>query len=109
MVAYANIQTGKIVGAKKGTLVYYHEKGHIEFARSKKGMSLHFWQSALSDWTTNLIILSILLLIVSRLYCLIGVALACIFKGSCYVIDLYEERWCWRYAHVQLRESNLKS
>lgn len=91
--AHCDLETGKISGCKKGTWLWYHEKGHLVFNSSTKTSFLILVQSYCFD----LWMLGIMLSIAYKWF--IGITGLI---WSCYIgITLYEEYWCNQYAYKQ--------
>lgn len=87
---YVDTKTKKIFGCKPYSRVWWHEKGHIDFAITPLGAKLHLTQSNLLQFFFVSLLAAILwkpLVIISGIILLIY-----------FTIDLYEESWCWRYA-----------
>jgi hypothetical protein len=101
MPGYVNTQTKKIIGVKKGTLEYFHERGHIAYANSESGIKTNYYQGVVFHITIVLILMA-LLVDVFRLVAPISFLLYLLF-------DLYEEQWCWNYARTKLSRYNKKS
>lgn len=94
-MANVNTQTGKIIGTPNNSLVWWHEKGHIEFAQSDYGQRWHYIQSVLFI----LLITSLSLSFYIDFFRLVNLLLV----GSYLLIDCYEEIWSWAYAYIKLR------
>jgi len=45
MAAKINLRTGKIIGAEKGTFAFYHEKGHLAYDNSDRGITNGVYQN----------------------------------------------------------------
>lgn len=89
-MAHCDTKTEKIYGCKPKSRVWYHEIGHIKFAKSEKGSRLHNAQNSLLHFFFVSLLISILwkpLVILPSLFLLIY-----------FLIDLYEEKKCWEYA-----------
>lgn len=97
-MAVVDLATGKIVGAKEGSKVYYHELGHLEFNKSEKGIlySYYVWFSSFM----TIIFLTISLFIHHWLV----KAYALIFCSMMIYYYLYEEIWCWRFAFKEMKK-----
>lgn len=39
MAAKVNVRTGKIIGAEKGSFAWFHEKGHLVYDNSDRGIT----------------------------------------------------------------------
>ena len=96
----ADIQTGKITGCKEGSLVWFHEKGHIEYNNSERGSRNSFLQQ--SALINGIFFLCLALFInpfkFLALFCLL------IYLG----LNFYEEHWCWRYARIHFQANQYK-
>ena len=93
MVGAVNLKTGKIVGCKENSLAWYHEDGHKVFNNNEKGIKLQLIQ----NWSIKFFFIFMWALYKYRSYYLwlpSGVFLLIYF-----LVDLYEECWCWRYAY----------
>ena len=100
-MAYANLNTGKVYGANKGSKKYYHEIGHLKFEeefkfgwiiRTSQDLSLKFliFFTAFeclyqSNFFKSLIILTISIYIIS---------------------EMIEEELCWKYARAKIRKKD---
>ncbi len=95
MTGICDVRTGKIIGVKKNSLSYWHEKGHIKFAKTDLGMRNQFYMD-------HFLILTILFLVISSLTKHIYfklLPLAGIFLY--FALYFYEEVWCWRFIYVK--------
>ena len=92
MGAIVDITTGKIIGAKEGTKVWYHEVGHLEFSKSDFGIRFHYWQQNIFVWVVATILIALLIGIKALI--IIPVLLFMTWN----IMELYEEWWCWKYA-----------
>ena len=102
-MAYCDTETGEIVGARPGTLTYYHEEGHLQFPDTKIGKTFRFREE------------------MSRTFMPIPTSLAILFPSFQTHIALavfviywlflyeYEEYWAWRYAFKKRRYVNEKN
>lgn len=99
-MAYADLMTGKIYGAKKGTLKYFHEEGHLRYEDNESGRRIRMLQEVSSDSVvTSLVIFIIYPCFVFKLLVLI------IFLLKIYS-NMKEEWDCWKYAKYKLNEVN---
>ena len=97
MTAAVNLKTGKIIGCKENSLAWHHEKGHIVFNNSAKGIKIQLTQ----NWSIKFFFIMIWALYKYRSYYIwlpAGILLLIYF-----LIDVYEECWCWKYAYKQIR------
>ena len=92
MTAFCDTSTQEIYGCKKGSYVWWHEKGHLIFSRSLEGAKLHLFQ----QYILLTFFLAIIIAIAS-IDKLIGLMVAIPF--TIYIgIEFAEEIWCWKYA-----------
>ena len=96
-MAIVNTQTGKIIGCKKGSLTWWHEKAHIIYNNSDQGMKNSFWAECFFYITPAFIILY--LLFHNIFYAISMVISYMFFLGFL----IYEELWCWSYARRKKR------
>ena len=92
MTAFVDLLTGKIVGAKKGTITYFHEEGHVVYNKSDKGMRNAYREQSYFLVTVVFLVIAVLS---NGIY--IKTAALC----SCTIFlyfHFYEEAWCWKYA-----------
>lgn len=92
---HVNLDTNKIFNCKKGSRIWWHEKGHIEYNKLEISGRLYIlqhlffiiWMFAvtLSHFNSYMLILS--------LPCLI------FYVG----VEVYEESWCNEYANKHLK------
>jgi len=97
---HCDISTGKIYGCKKGSKDYYHEHAHLVFNDSQLGSTLKLWQGyAIDFWmiTTTLTFLDkfMIWLVVPLMLFSVGA-------------EVYEERWCNKYADKMLTQKTKK-
>lgn len=87
---HVDLSTGKIYNCKKGSKLWWHEKGHIEYNKTNlsgtvqitQNFALYFWMISVTLSTLNKYML--FLSIPTMLYYI-----------GC---DMFEEWWCNRYA-----------
>lgn len=103
MAATINLSTGKIVGCKKGSFAWWHEKGHMVYNNSEFGLRRSYLQEMWLYVAITMAILSIPFRI--GLFWLL--ALVSIISFWWYFI--YEERWCNAYARIKLRKGGKKN
>ena len=105
-MAHVNLKTGRIYGAKKGTLTYYHELGHLAFSKTAKGERVRLRQELSKD------ILNVIFLGAFWFYNIaptISKVVVALFVFRWLYFYNYEEVWCWRYAfkmRTKLKEMN---
>lgn len=98
-MAYVDLTTKKIVGAKEGTLTYYHEQAHLEYDNTRYGEIVRTVQ----DFTNRLLIVLIVLAIITNTmnkfvflnYLLVGVLFINI------ISEIKEEVDCWKRARIK--------
>lgn len=91
MIPHCDLATGKIYGCKKGSWMWWHEKGHIEFNRLPSTSQLKLWQGVIM-WAW---MFSVTLSVVNKFMLVITIPTMIGYIG----IDVYEERWCNSYAN----------
>lgn len=101
-MAITDLETGKIIGCKKGTITWWHEKAHLLYNRSEKGMTINFWSQ-------SCLVMTIVYLTIHAFWDIIFWALAAgvscaIFLG----LYIYEEVWCWNYANKKVNGDKKK-
>ena len=98
IVPHCDLKTGKIYGCKKGSFLWWHEKGHLKFNTLSSTSTLKVFQDyAFAFWmfSVTLSILNIYMLIIS------------IPTMFFYLwVDIYEERWCNKYANSKINRNN---
>ena len=85
-----NLDTGKIVGAEEGSLSWWHEDGHKVYNDSDKGIK----NGLKKQWIFDFFLCSLIFTSIWWYFAFLSGVLFVIYKG----FDLYEERWCWKYA-----------
>ena len=90
-MSYVNLENKKIVGASEGSLAWWHEKGHIIYNQSEKGIKNSYRMSFSFYLALTLIILTI----ASNISPIFSV----VFIFGFWWYFIYEEIWCWNYAH----------
>lgn len=88
--AYVDTKTNKIYGCKKYSLAWWHEKGHIIYAKSKYGSRLHYYQENLLRF--------LMVSIVGGLFFDFSKWIALFILVAYMYMDVFEENWCWNYA-----------
>jgi hypothetical protein len=104
MAAKINLRTGKIIGAEKGTFAWYHEKGHLVYDDSERGITNGVYQN-------GALYASLLFLLLGDLSIVYKI-LAGLSIGTLIGLALYEEIWCNIYASDMMdkkEESKLKN
>lgn len=89
-IPHCDIETGKIYNCNPYSRIWWHEKGHLEFSKSKLGSGLQMCQGILFDFW----MLSITLAMMNKYMLWIALPIMLIYLG----IDIYEEHWCNKYA-----------
>jgi uncharacterized iron-regulated membrane protein len=92
MTAFVDTDTGIIYNAKKGTKVWWHEKGHLAFKISHSGATMQMW--AEQHW--DLLILFLVVALFSSWLIWKILAVYCLLVKT--YADIYEERFCWKFA-----------
>lgn len=92
-MAIVDIRTGKIIGCKKGTLTWWHEKAHIIYNDSARGMRNSFQQYTFLILTISFLVVHLIAPILYYKIC--AVISLLLFLGY----TIYEECWCWCYAY----------
>lgn len=90
-MSYVDLKTKKIVGAKEGTLSYYHEEGHIAFNEMDKGVKTGYRQQFYLYTTMTSFILGFFF---SKALLYSSLAFLVLF----WYYFIYEEIWCWKFA-----------
>lgn len=94
MAAKINLRTGKIIGAEEGSFAWWHEKGHLEYDNSEKGITNGVNQNVA-------LYCSLLFLVLDNFYSIFGI-LATISVFYLISLVIYEETWCNAYAREQM-------
>jgi hypothetical protein len=90
MTAKVNLTTGKIVGCKENSKEWFHEKGHLEYNNSEKGIHISYWTG--------------LAFYASVFFLIIGFKLdSLLFFAIWFWGFIYEEYWCWKYSEKHFR------
>lgn len=95
-MAYVDLEKEEIYGCRKGSLIYFHELGHIEYHKTTKGNNNDFSRESMKTLTIVFSILGHFHSII--LYVGIGYLLAWIYYAA------YEELWCWKWAIKKSKE-----
>ena len=104
-MAHVNLETGKIYGAKKGSLSYGHELGHLAFRKTAKGERIALREELSKD---------MLLVIFLGGFWFYNIAPSVVkFVLAFFVLRWlyyynYEEVWAWSYAFKIRNKKRLK-
>lgn len=91
-MAIVDTKSGKIIGAKKGSLTWWHEKGHIYYNNSNVGIRLQLIQS-------NMLFYTLLGLVIHIYWSHWTVKVFATLSFTTFIgLHFYEELWCWVYA-----------
>jgi len=93
--AFVDLNTGEIVGAKKGTRQYFHEEGHLKYHKTEKGMRNSFREQMTFQFGVYIAVLSFILPTLKYI--------AVIVMTISFYYFYYEEKWCWKYADNKLK------
>lgn len=96
-MSYTNLGTGKIVGAKKNSFKWWHERGHQVFNNLDAGIKVSYKQ----DFYLKMSITSVIFGQVSKSF----YYAAFVFIILHWIYFLYEEYWCWNYAFKNVRRN----
>lgn len=96
MTSHVDLTTGKIYGCKRGSFAWFHEKGHIEFNKTKLSGDLKVWQGII----LYLWMFSVTLAIINKFMLILAIPLVLFYIG----VDVYEERWCNNYAKLNYKK-----
>ena len=104
-MAHVNLRTGKIYGAKKGSLSYNHELGHLAFGKTPGGERVRLREELSKD------LLNVIFLGGFWFYHIAPqttkIVLTFFVMRWLYYYN-YEEAWCWRYAFRLRNKKRLK-
>lgn len=89
--------TKKIIGAKRDTLTWWHEKGHMEYEKNPKCMEKDFSRQTMFKMAYFFIILALFINIAK--WMALGFFIANIYYA------IYEEVWAWVYAFKHKKKS----
>lgn len=92
--------TKEIVGAKKGTLVWWHEKGHMEYEKNPETSKKDFTRQSMWKCAVFFTVLALFIDILKYF------AIMFLFTNIYYALS--EEAWCWKYAIKKHRKQELK-
>jgi len=91
MHPHSDIATEKIYGCKRGSWIWWHEKGHIEFNKLEKTSTLLMWQQyAFLFW-----MISTTLSVINKFMLFISIPTLLFYFG----VIIYEEVWANNYAN----------
>jgi hypothetical protein len=105
-IPHCDLSTGKIYGCKKGSRVWWHEKGHFKFNKLESTSRLLLYQGYAFKYWMTFTTLSLILIVktnnswISWLFIIPSL----FFFLSWLAIDVYEELWCWWYANTRLKK-----
>ena len=92
IMAFVNLITEEIYGCKEGGLVWFHEKGHIEFNKTELGNKVDFWKGNIFQIIIGFIVVAVY---TDRdFFKQVSLALLIVYL----FLYLFEEVWCWFYA-----------
>lgn len=100
-MAFVDTESGKIYGAEEYSLKWFHERGHIEYQKSWKGIKNSFTAQSLFKLTIFFTVLGLFTFLFKMLA--LSALLAWIAFG------IYEEIWCWNYAFKMKKAMEGKS
>lgn len=94
-MAIVDVNSGKIIGCKPGTLTYWHEQGHILYSRKNFGMTLQFYGQ-------GFFVISVGVLVLNVFYNTLLVKVWIVVSFLLFLAtSLFEELWCWSYAFTK--------
>jgi hypothetical protein len=99
--SFVDLNQKIIVGAKKNTLTWFHEEGHIKYNESEEGMRRDFNKQSFFNSTIFFIVIT--------LFINIGKYFAAFSYLCVTYYSFYEEIWCWRYAFKKMKKIKLKN
>ncbi|HKL24182.1 MAG TPA: hypothetical protein VJ912_02505 [Candidatus Nanoarchaeia archaeon] len=100
-MAFVDTETGKIYGVKEYSLKWFHERGHIEYQKSWKGIKNSYTAQSLFKITIFFTVIGLF----SNLFKIL--ALSALLGWI--ILGLYEEIWCWVYAFKRKKAMEGKS
>ena len=95
MGGVVDLRTGKIIGCEKNSFAWFHEKGHIEFNSTEKGIRINYKREMFSN-------LGVLFMLVA-FFVNFAKYVAAIYIGIAIYYFIYEEMWCNNYAREKLK------
>jgi hypothetical protein len=87
---HCDIETGKIYGCKKGSWMWWHEKGHLAFNELPQTSTLKMWQSIIFYFW----MISTTLIFLNGYMAWVSIPTLLFYLG----VDVYEEVWANKYA-----------
>lgn len=95
-MAIVDLNTNDIIGAKQGSLTWWHEYGHIIYNRNLKNKILDWW----GDSFFKIAVASIIIKQIVTNEFLIDVLTMSSISALViwFLIYQYEEIWCWAFA-----------
>lgn len=95
-MAIVDLNTEKIIGCEKNSPTWWHEKGHIEFNKTERGIKYSYYVGFLMG--VSIFFLSASFFINKMKYFALVSSLLMVYYY------LYEEIWCWIYAIKKVKE-----
>jgi len=100
-MANCDIKTGKIYGAEEGSLIWWHEDGHLVYNQSESGnRNIGIQQNIFLFW----MLATTISLVLHKFLPLIIHLIPMILLGTYVYFSMYEEAWCWKYAHKKIKD-----
>lgn len=96
MGAKVNLTTGKIVGAKKDSFAWWHEKGHIIYNNMEDGISNGY---KMEMWLFSALTFAIISIPLRFMWFFSFLSIAFF-----WYYFIYEEVWCNAYARIKLKK-----
>jgi len=96
MPAKVNLRTGKIIGAKKGSFAWWHEKGHLIYDDSDEGIN----DGVKQNYSMYCLLIFLVLgqfIFLFKILSIMGVIMLLYYFFK-------EEFWCNMYAEKQMRK-----
>ena len=97
--AHCDVTTGKIFGCKKGSWMWFHEKGHLVFNSLDKTS----WLLMIKTYIFEVWMLFVMAAIVFKSWVYTIAVLLWLGYVS---IGLYEEHWCNQYANRNYKQTH---
>lgn len=97
-IPHCDLKTGKIYGCKKGSWMWWHEKAHFEFNNLESTSNL----KVIQNYIFALWMFSVSLSVLNKYWLFISIPCLLFYLG----IDIYEERWCNKYAENHIKHKN---
>ena len=98
-MAIVDLQTKQIYDCKEGTKTWFHEKGHIEFNNTDRGVKINYYGIFFQMVAVFFIALSLL---INNLPLKIFAFMNALGMLVCYI---YEEVWCWAWGLKEWKRS----